>query len=330
MKILSAIYKMLTRFRNHLYNIYFLKVHKLDGVKVVCIGNITVGGTGKTPAVQYFAKKYLELGYKVAIVSRGYKGKRKRDPFVVRDYEKIMGTPKTCGDEAFLHSIKLDIPVIVSKNRFEGALLAKKVYKIDLVLLDDGFQHRKLWRDKDIVLIDATNPFGGEKLLPSGRLREELKGLERAKEFIITKADLVSDESITNIKESLLPYGKPISLASHGPTRLYNNKEKDVKIDKIRGKRVLVFSALGNSEQFVETVKKFNPKELEFISFKDHHFYDKKDFDLIKEKANNFGAQMVICTEKDFVKFKDNIEIDKLYVLAIELNLLEDNICWSF
>lgn len=330
MGILSVIYKMITRFRNYLYDIFFLKVHKVNGVKVVCIGNITVGGTGKTPAVQYFAKKYLELGYKVAIVSRGYKGRRKRDPFVVRDYERIMGTVKTSGDEAMLHSNKLEIPVIVSKNRFEGALLASKVYACDLVILDDGFQHRKLWRDKDVVLIDATNPFGGEKILPQGRLREELKGLERAKEFIITKADLVPKEEIDTIKDRLSIYNKLVSVASHGPKSLYNSKNKELKLESIKGKKVLLFSALANPQQFTETIKKYNPKEIEVISFKDHHLYKVKDYELIRNKAKEFGAQLIISTEKDYVKFKDKLEMDKLYVLAIEFNLLEDNICWNF
>lgn len=330
MGFLSVIYKLITRFRNYLYDIFFLKVNKVDGVKVVCIGNITVGGTGKTPAVQYFAKKYIELGYNVAIVSRGYKGKRKRDPFVARDNEKIMGTVKTCGDEAILHSTKLEIPVIVSKNRFEGTLLAKKVYKANLVILDDGFQHRRLWRDKDIVLLDATNPFGGGELLPKGRLREELKGLNRAKEFIITKADLVEEEVLDNLKETLKAYDKPLSVATHGPTKLYNLKEKEIKLEKIRGKKVFLFSALANPVQFEDTIKKYGPKEIEVLNFSDHHLYTKKDYEIIKFKAQEFGAQMIISTEKDFVKFKDELEMDKLYVLAIEFNLLEDNICWDF
>lgn len=330
MGILSVIYKMITRFRNYLYDIFFLKVHKVNGVKVVCIGNITVGGTGKTPAVQYFAKKYLEQGYKVAIVSRGYKGRRKRDPFVARDYERIMGTVKTCGDEAMLHSTNLETPVIVSKSRFEGALLAHKVYGCDLVVLDDGFQHRKLWRDKDIVLIDATNPFGGENILPKGRLREELKGLERAKEFIITKADLVTSEELEKTKDRLKSYDKPISIASHGPTRLYNSKNKELKLTNIKGKKVLLFSALANPNQFTDTIKKYEPKEIEVLNFKDHHLYRQKDYDEIKNKAKEFGAQLIISTEKDYVKFKDKLEMDKLYVLAIEFNLLEDNICWNF
>lgn len=330
MGILSFIFKGITRFRNYLYDIFLLKVNKIDGLKVVCIGNITVGGTGKTPAVQYFAKKYKEIGYKVAIVSRGYKGKRKKDPYLVRDNEKIYGSPLSAGDEAFLHSIKLDLPVIVSKNRFEGSLMAQKVLKADLVILDDGFQHRKLWRDKDIVLIDATNPFGGEKLLPSGRLREELSGLNRAKEFIITKSDLVSKEEIESIKERLKIYEKPISVAKHGPTSLYNNSGKNVKLERIKGKKVLLFSALANPEQFTETVKKFMPKQVETINFKDHHIYDKKDYELIKAKAKEMKADLIISTEKDYVKFKDELVLNKLYVLAIEFDIMEDNICWDF
>ena len=254
MGILSFIFKGITRFRNYLYDRFLLKVNKIDGLKVVCIGNITVGGTGKTPAVQYFAKKYMDLGYNVAIVSRGYKGKRKKDPYLVRDTNKIYGSARSAGDEAFLHSLKLDIPVIVSKNRFEGSLMAKKVLKADLVILDDGFQHRKLWRDKDIVLIDATNPFGGEKLLPSGRLREELDGLKRAKEFIITKSDLVEDSEIEIIKERLSIYEKPISVATHGPKSLYNKKGKILKLDKIKGKKVLLFSA------FIEARSNFSAR----------------------------------------------------------------------
>ena len=330
MGILSFIFKGITRFRNYLYDRFLLKVNKIDGLKVVCIGNITVGGTGKTPAVQYFSKKYMDLGYNVAIVSRGYKGKRKKDPYLVRDANKIYGSARSAGDEAFLHSLKLDIPVIVSKNRFEGSLMAKKVLKVDLVILDDGFQHRKLWRDKDIVLIDATNPFGGEKLLPSGRLREELDGLKRAKEFIITKSDLVEDSEIEIIKERLSIYEKPISVATHGPKILYNKKGKTLKLDKIKGKKVLLFSALANPNQFLETVKKFNPKEIQTIDFKDHHSYDKKDYEMIKSKAKEMKADLIISTEKDYVKFKEELELEKLYVLSIEFNVLEDNICWNF
>lgn len=330
MGFLSFLFKNITHFRNYLYDRFLLKVNKVDGVKVVCIGNITVGGTGKTPAVQYFAKKYLEQGYKVAIVSRGYKGKRKKDTYMVRDYDAIYGTPLNSGDEAYLHSIKLEIPVIVSKNRYEGVLMAKKVLGVDLVILDDGFQHRRLWRDKDIILIDATNPFGGEKLLPAGRLREELEGLKRAKEFIITKADLVDKDSIEIIKDRLKVYDKPISVATHGPTKLYNKRGQEVKLEKIKGKKVLIFSALANPEQFKETVNKFEPKSIEEINFRDHHLYEKKDYQLIKQKAKESGVDVIISTEKDYVKFKDELDFKGLYVLAIEFKVLEDNICWNF
>ncbi len=330
MGILGFIFNLITTFRNYLYDKYILRINRVKDLRVVCVGNITVGGTGKTPAVQYFAEKYKSLGYNVAVVSRGYKGKRKKDPFLVRDNKTIFGTTKEAGDEAYLHSLKLKIPVIVSRNRFEGCLMAKRVLDADLVILDDGFQHRKLWRDKNIVLIDATNPFGYEKLLPDGTLRESVKGLNRADEIIITKSDLVDDLALANIKERLTVYNKPISMATHGPTKLYGYNGKDMKLDKVKDKNVLIFSALANPHQFEETIKKLNPKEISTIEFSDHHEFNKRDIDKIIAKSNDINADMVICTEKDFVKLKDIYEIPKLHVLAIEFNILEDNICWKF
>ena len=153
---------------------------------------------------------------------------------------------------------------------------------------------------------------------------------KRAKEFIITKSDLVEDSEIEIIKERLSIYEKPISVATHGPKSLYNKKGKILKLDKIKGKKVLLFSALANPNQFLETVKKFSPKEIQTIDFKDHHSYDKKDYEMIKSKAKEMKADLIISTEKDYVKFKEELELEKLYVLSIEFNVLEDNICWNF
>lgn len=330
MRFLSLLYLYVTKIRNYLYDRYILKVKKIDGVKVVCIGNITVGGTGKTPAVQYFAKKYVDLGYKVAIISRGYKGKRKKDPFLVRDYNEIYGTSHEAGDEAYLHSTKLKLPVIVSKNRHEGTLLAKKVYGIDLVVLDDGFQHRQLWRDKDIVLIDATDPFGSKELLPKGRLREELSGLNRAKEFIITKTDLVDEEKLNTIVEELKAYDKPISKARHVPVELYNSAGKKLKLEKVKNKKVLLFSGLANPDQFKATIEKLLPKEIETLDFEDHHKYTKADFTLINKSILEFKPDLIISTEKDLVKYGKELNFKNLYTLSIEFQVLEDNICWDF
>ena len=199
MKILSLIYGFIVFVRNKLYDWNILKSKKVDGVEVICIGNIVVGGSGKTPAVQYFCKKYLAEGKKVGILSRGYKGKRENDLLLVRDESGILASALESGDEAFLHSLSLPVPVVVCSNRYEGAKYLKEKCGVEVVIMDDGFQHRKLLKDKNIVLIDATNPFGGDNYLPKGRLRESVNELKRADEIIITKSNYVNLENIEKI-----------------------------------------------------------------------------------------------------------------------------------
>ena len=201
LKILSLIYGSVIFIRNKLYDLNILKSKKAEGVEVICIGNIVAGGTGKTPAVQYFVKKYLNEGKKVGILSRGYKGKRKEDLLLVRNNKEILATSAESGDEAYLHALNLKVPVAVSKDRYKGAVYLHDVCKVDIIIMDDGFQHRKLTKDKNIILIDATNPFGGNDYLPKGRLRESLESLKRADELRITKSNYVNSESLEKIKQ---------------------------------------------------------------------------------------------------------------------------------
>ncbi len=174
MELLSIIYGFIVFLRNKLFDLNILKSKKVDGVKVICIGNIVAGGTGKTPAVQYFVNEYLRKNMKVGILSRGYKGKRKTDLLLVRDEEKIYCTSRESGDEAFFHAENFKVPVVVSKDRYKGAKFLKENCGVEVIIMDDGFQHRKLLKDENIVLIDATNPFGNNKFLPKGRLRESI------------------------------------------------------------------------------------------------------------------------------------------------------------
>ena len=201
LKILSLIYGSVIFIRNKMYDLNILKSRKAENVEVICIGNVVVGGTGKTPAVQYFVKKYLNEGKKVGVLSRGYKGKRKEDLLLVRNNKEILATSVESGDEAFLHALNLKVPVVVSKDRYKGAVYLRDVCKLDIIIMDDGFQHRKLKKDKNIILIDATNPFGGNEYLPKGRLRESLKSLNRADELIITKCNSVDSELLKKIKQ---------------------------------------------------------------------------------------------------------------------------------
>ena len=336
MKLLSIIYGFIVFLRNKLYDLNIFKEKKVDGVEIICIGNIVAGGTGKTPAVQYFVQKYLERNKKIGILSRGYKGKRETDLLLVRDEKKIYATSKESGDEAYLHALNFQIPVVVCKNRYEGATFLKEKCDVEIIIMDDGFQHRKLKKDKNIILIDATNPFGMGNYLPKGRLRESLDALKRADEIIITKSNYVLEEEIAKIKERLEKYEKPISVAVFEESYFYKlNFENGKKFGKInngnkieneklplkaiQNKNVLIFSSIANPSVFYQTIKNLNPNSIEEMKFADHHVYTNEEILEIKEKAKSYDY--VLTTEKDIVKIDENIE--NLMVLKMEFKIIE-------
>lgn len=320
MKILSLIYGFIMFLRNKLYDYKIKKSEKVEGVEIICIGNIVVGGAGKTPAVQYMVKKYLKENKKVGILSRGYKGKREKDPFLVRDFNKIYGTPYESGDEAYLHAISLNVPVVVSKNRVEGAKYLRDNCKVDVIIMDDGFQHRKLIKNKNIILIDATNPFGNFEYLPKGRLRESLNEIKRADEIIISKSNYVDEKKLLNIKEQLKKYNKPIYIGTFEEDYLYNMKNEKIELNKIENKNILIFSSIANPKIFFNTIKKLNPKNIEQIKFEDHHVYTEEEILEIEKKGKNFDY--IITTEKDIVKI--NKEIFNLLVIKMEFKIKND------
>ena len=321
MKILSFIYGIIIKFRNFCYEKNIKKIKKVNGVKIICIGNIVVGGAGKTPAVQYFVKKYLQEGKKVGVLSRGYKGKREKDPFLVRDNEKIHAKVLESGDEAYLHALNLNVPIVVSKNRYEGAKYLKEKFGLDIIVMDDGFQHRKLYRDKNIILIDATNPFGNFKYLPEGKLRESLYELKRADEIIISKSNYVKKIKIYEILTILKIYNKknvPVKLASFDIEYFYSINGKKIKIEEIKDKKVLIFSSIANPKVFFDTIKKLEPKIIEQIAFDDHHMYTKLEIDEIIKKSNSFDY--ILTTEKDIVKIRNKNE--KILVLKMKFEII--------
>ena len=296
LKILSLIYGSVIFIRNKLYDLNILKSKKAEGVEVICIGNIVAGGTGKTPAVQYFVKKYLNEGKKVGILSRGYKGKRKEDLLLVRDNKEILATSAESGDEAYLHALNLKVPVAVSKDRYKGAVYLRDVCKVDIIIMDDGFQHRKLTKDKNIILIDATNPFGGNDYLPKGRLRESLE----------------------KIKQRLSKYGKKISVATFSEENFYNMNGEEKELSIVKDKKILIFSSIANPKIFYETVKRLEPSEIEEIKFEDHHLYKMEEIKNISEKGKDYDY--IVTTEKDIVKI--NEKIDKLLILKMGFKIV--------
>ena len=327
MRFLSYIYFLITSIRNWLYDNKFLKIREILGAQIICIGNITVGGTGKTPAVQYFVRELSKMGRKVAVVSRGYRGKRKHEPLIVSNGKNILVSPKESGDEPYIHALNLKVPIIVGKNRYKACKMAVEKFSVDTIVLDDGFQHRKLKRDRDIVLIDATNPFGWNALLPKGTLREDFKkAAERVSEFIITKSDLIDERELRRLKRFLkMNYKKSVSIAKHGVTALCDIAGNAKPLFWVAGKRVLLFSGLANPLNFEKTVISLNPEYIERIDFMDHHNFRLKDFELIKRRAKSMDADFIITTEKDLVKLPRDLKIENLFVLKIEFTMLENN-----
>jgi tetraacyldisaccharide 4'-kinase len=193
--MIAFLFQLLVKLKAYLYRTGLLKADELN-CRVICVGNITSGGTGKTPAVQLLARRMQRQGLKVVIISRGYKGSLRGKLAVVADEEQVLRQPKEVGDEPYLLARHLPgIPIVVAKKRWRAGIYACARFDPQVIILDDGYQHQKLARQVNIMVIDATNPFGNYRLIPRGILREPLPALARAQVFLLTKTDLAQDSS---------------------------------------------------------------------------------------------------------------------------------------
>ncbi len=320
MGLLSALYRLGLSIRTFGYR-YIKKPGRLP-VKVVCIGNITLGGTGKTPAVIRLADEAVKRGFKPCILTRGYKGRTKETCFVSNGKE-ILLKPDEAGDEAYLMAGKLNgIPVVKGSKRYEAGLFALNNLesKPTLMILDDGFQHIALERDIDAVLIDATSPFGNEKLLPEGMLREPLDALKRADCIIITKSDQAGEDTLTYIRDKIktINPGLPVYLSSHKPSGLINMTGDTKELDYLANRKVFAFAGIANIEYFESTIKTCGSEIAGFQKYRDHHLYSVKDMDKLKQDAAGLD---IITTEKDLVKLKGLNVPDNLFALSIDFSV---------
>lgn len=295
---------------------------------VVSIGNLTVGGTGKTPTTITIAEWALREGYNVAVLSRGYGGKYKTKVLVVSDQDGIKADPETAGDEPYLIARRLkSVPVIISRYRYLAGIRAHEMFRSNFFILDDGFQHLMLKRDLDLVLIDASNPFGNGHLLPWGPLREPFKQLKRADALIFTRSGSSPAEYDVerSLKERLRE--KPLFRSDHVPEEIIFPFKKDIVRDPefLKGKRVTAFAGIARPEAFKDTLIKLGADLVSFINFKDHYPFSPDDFrGLVAEKEKN-GAEFLITTEKDWVRLESIIsEYPELAYLKIKFALLSD------
>jgi tetraacyldisaccharide 4'-kinase len=309
---LSVLYNAVTRTRLSLYRRGTFHATKLDR-PVVSIGNITTGGTGKTPLVEWVARAVSAEGKKVCILTRGYGRDNPDRMVIVSDGRTILATPSEAGDEPFLLATNLlgGAAVISSADRVTAATEAIEQFDTDCFVLDDGFQHLRLERDLNIVTIDATNPWGGGHLLPYGRLREPLSGLNRADCIVITRTDQARniDEVQTEIRKHA------------GDVPVFHSRMNTARITRLNHSPetlvppVAAFCAVGNPNSFFDSL---THEVVSQKAFPDHHRYSQPEIDSLIDAARSAGANSLITTGKDAVKLRSLSFSLPCYVVEIE------------
>jgi tetraacyldisaccharide 4'-kinase len=333
---ISLAYGAAQKLRAFAYRRRLLPSHRLP-CRVICVGNITVGGTGKTPMTMYAAQKIKQLGYRTAVVSRGYGGRAESRGGIVSDGQSIRMGPEGAGDEPYLIACGLkDVPVLVGKNRYASGMLALKEFQPDVIVLDDGFQHLRLQRDIDLVLLDHALPFGSGHLLPRGILREPLSALARSSACVLTRCPAGRGKPPAFALDLIKKYApcRPVFTSSHTPyTYLIEPGEPfsvdatakpcpQPVIDRLVQDRVFGFSGIARNAEFQNTVKDLGFNARGFMEFSDHHRYSVRDLSFIQSKAERAGARCLITTEKDLVRLSPQNPFPlQLFVVGVKISL---------
>lgn len=308
-----------------------LKHQKRLPGKVLSIGNITVGGTGKTPAVIAFAEEAQKRGLRPVILTRGYRGNAKGPCFVLPGAQgtapvekQTVSSVEDAGDEPVLMAERLrDVPVVKCADRYAGGLFAQRLLPSDpdrpfVFILDDGFQHWKLYRDLDIVLVDGINPFGNRRLLPAGRLRGPLQELKRADFFIITK---IKNESLYHELQDINA-GAPVFFSEYEAGMLRNeNSSNELPAAHLRNKKVYAFCGIASPESFRNTIESLGGQIKGHSFYRDHHSYSQNDINRMVKECETLGCDFLVTTEKDMVKLKRLKVPDNLFCLEIRFVL---------
>ncbi|MGH7410223.1 MAG: tetraacyldisaccharide 4'-kinase [Candidatus Methylomirabilis sp.] len=321
----SHVYGALVQLRTALFASGLAGVRRLP-VPVVSVGNLVVGGSGKTPFVEMLARHLHERGHRVAIILRGYRGGSTK-PMIICDGQRLLFEPPMAADEAYLLGRHLPgIAVLTGADRYRVGQMALEQLGCEIIVLDDGFQHLRLHRDLDVVLVDGVNPFGYGRLLPAGLLRERPEALARANLLVVTHSDSGGD--LDAIRQDLRRHAPtaPIVLAIHRPLGLIGPHCEALPLCRLEGERLVAFSGIGNPSSFEATLVRLGAHVLAHHVFPDHYAYSPADLEAISAAAKVAGASMVVTTEKDMIKLtRLNLE-DKsmpLYALSITLELVE-------
>ncbi|GAB6905284.1 Tetraacyldisaccharide 4'-kinase [Desulfosarcina cetonica] len=316
LSVLSTIYGGITALRASGYAKGWLKSRRLP-CKVVSIGNLVAGGTGKTPMTIYVAQLLHEMGWRVVVLSRGYRGRMETMGGVVSDGHRLLATVEDAGDEPYLMARCLKgVPVLVGRQRYQAGLLAIRAFGAEVIVLDDAFQHLKLKRDLNLVLLDHHQPFGNGHLLPRGLLREPLSSLRRAHAWVFTRCDGKTVPVASNVCR---PANRPFFYSIHHPVIRLSHETGETPffrdpaaVTSLQGKRVVAFAGLADNEQFFASLRQVGCEIIRRVEFKDHHRYTPSDIHELVESAIRLGVDCLVTTTKDDVK------IDRPKSLPIE------------
>jgi tetraacyldisaccharide 4'-kinase len=307
LRLASIPYGWAVRLRNRLYDRNWNRVHRA-AVPVVSVGNLTLGGTGKTPCVEYVARFFRELDLRVAILSRGY------------------GAGHGPNDEALVLEENLpDVPHLQGADRVASADCAVEELESEVLVLDDGFQHRRLARNLDIVLVDATNPWGYGRLFPRGLLREPAAGLRRAQVVLLTRCDQVNAEQRDRLRATIARLAPDATIGEtiHQALDLCNSEGTSQCLDEVRRQPVIAFCGLGNPDAFRKTLLNLGADVRDFRTYPDHHSYTRTDVEDLRTWARQQATDcLVVTTQKDLVKLRlTQLGGRALYALRIRLHV---------
>jgi len=311
--ILSQAYGFCVALRGAFYKVGIFKHHQLS-CPVISVGNLTVGGVGKTPLVELIARALREKGVGAAILTRGYMG------------EGVDARGQSSDEAVMLENVLSNVPILVGADRIKSAKAHLAQNKVGAFLLDDGFQHWRLSRDVDIVAIDATNPWGNGCLLPRGILREGKKALLRAHIFVLTKVDL-GREHAQNLKDDLkLINPKALIVeAVHQPVALSDMRFGEVvDLASVRGQKICAVCSIGAPDSFTKTLVKLGADVGGQFAFMDHHRYARDDVQRIVQSCQEGQVKTVVTTEKDAVKLKSFLEVfpESIRVLSLRIKVV--------
>ena len=338
LKGFSYIFKGLVKLRLWLYRNRILQDAHL-GCMVIVVGNLTMGGTGKTPVVERLARALQARGRKVAILSRGYKSKKEplfhkawrwlvhqepTPPKVVSDGTKVLLNSLDAGDEPFMLARNLPgVAVVVDKDRVKAGQYAVRKFGVDTLILDDGFQYFRLKDHMQLLLVDKTNPFGNGSLIPRGILREPVSHLKRASYVFLTKSDGVPNPELEEKIRALRP-GTEIIECTHAPRYLrevFGTEQKPLAF--LSGKKVACLSAIASPESFEAFVRKHGASIVSRSRYLDHHRFSQEELDEVFDDALSAGAEILVTTEKDAVRIEPGVKVPlPMYYLRVEIEII--------